>query len=238
MLKSLLKIQIVVLVAVLTVGASVYAKKAKTNTPKLSEEQKQLLVTLNETMDRYRKTVAVESKLKQEVSNILDQTTISEGKIWLSQGKMKIRFEKPEQVDVIYDGEWLWQAQKAPEEFGGQWQVIKMKTKDLRKSNAAVALLFGKGQVEAKFSVTEMKKNKENKDQISYLLKPKDTKNSSLNKIKVVISTEDKKVIQIDLEDLAETKTKLIFADTTFGAEVNDKMFKYNPPKGAEVNTL
>ena len=202
---------------------------------KPTAEQKQQLSALNGALERYRSKVAVESKIKQEISNILDQTTVSEGRIWLSQGKMKIHFDKPEITDVVFDGQWLWQAQKAPEELGGQWQVVKMKTNDLKKSNAAVALLFGSGAVETKFNLVDTKKNK---DLISFSLKPKDVKNSALKKISVVINAEAKKVVQIELEDQAETKTKLNFADTSFGAEINDKMFKYTPPKGAEVNTL
>lgn len=201
----------------------------------VSKEQKQQLAILNGTLDRYRSTVAVESGLKQEVSNILDQTTTSEGKIWLSKGKMKIRFDKPEQVDVVFDGQWLWQAQKAPEDFGGQWQVIKMKTNDLKKSNAGVALIFDKGSVEAKFKVLEVKQKN---NEISYWLQPKDLKNSALKKILVVIDKNSKKVTHLKLEDQAETVTKLNFSETTFGAEVSDNMFKYTPPKGAEVTTL
>ena len=201
--------------------------------PAATKPQLQLL---NSTLERYRNTVAVESKLKQEVSNILDQTTVSEGDIWLSQGKMKIRFEKPERVDVVFDGQWLWQAQKTPEEFGGQWQVIKMKTNDLKKSNAAVALLFGKGVVELKFNVVEVKTG--DKNETSYLLKPKDLKNSALKKIAITIDTQAKRVLKIKLEDQAETVTKLTFSDTVFGAEVSKDMFKYTPPKGAEVSTL
>ncbi len=200
-----------------------------------SQTSKEQLSALNSTLERYRSTIAVESSLKQEVSNILDQTTESEGKIWLSKGKMKIRFEKPELVDVVFDGQWLWQAQKAPEEFGGQWQVLKMKTNDLKKSNAGVALLFDKGSVEKKFKVLEIKQNK---NEVSYFLQPKDLKNSSLKKINVVIDKEAKRVNRLTLEDQAETITKLNFFGTTFGAEVSDKMFKYIPPKGAEVSTL
>lgn len=200
------------------------------------QSNKQQLELLNSTLERYRNTVAVESKLKQEVSNILDQTTTSEGQIWLSKGKMKIKFEKPERVDVVFDGQWLWQAQQAPEEFGGQWQVIKMKTNDLKKSNAAVALLFGKGSVDLKFNLIEIKTA--GKDEISYLLKPKDLKNSSLKKISVTIDTQAKRVSKIKLEDQAETVTKLTFSDSVFGTEVSKDMFKYTPPKGAEVSTL
>ena len=201
----------------------------------LSFANTEQLSALNGTLERYRSTVAVESGLKQEVSNILDQTTVSEGKIWLSKGKMKIRFDKPELVDVVFDGQWLWQAQKAPEDFGGQWQVLKMKTNDLKKSNAGVALLFDKGAVEKKFKVLEIKQKK---NEISYFLQPKDLKNSSLKKIIVVIDKEIKKVSRLTLEDQAETVTKLSFSGTTFGAEVSDKMFQYVPPKGAEVSTL
>ncbi len=190
---------------------------------------------LNATLERYRNTIAVESGLKQEISNILDQTTTSEGKIWLSKGKMKIRFDKPELVDVVYDGQWLWQAQKAPEDFGGQWQVLKMKTNDLKKSNAGVALLFDKGAVEKKFKLLEVKTKK---NEITYFLQPKDMKNSSLKKIIVTIDKDIKKVLRLTLEDQAETVTKLSFSGTVFGAEVSDKMFQYTPPKGAEVSIL
>lgn len=200
-----------------------------------SHANTELLGVLNGTLERYRSTIAVESGLKQEVSNILDQTTLSEGKIWLSRGKMKIRFDKPELVDVVFDGKWLWQAQKTPEEFGGQWQVLKMKTNDLKKSNAGVALLFDKGAVEKKFKILEIKQNK---NEVSYFLQPKDLKNSSLKKITVVIDKEAKKVSRLTLEDQAETITKLSFSSTTFGAEVSAKMFQYSPPKGAEVSVL
>lgn len=204
-------------------------------TLKPKSDQTAQLKSLNATLERYRNTNAVESKLKQEISNVLDQNTTSEGQIWLSKGKMKIHFDKPELVDVVFDGEWLWQAQKTPEEFGGQWQVLKMKTKDLKKSNAAVALLFGSGTVESKFNIVDIRKSD---DLIAFLMKPKDAKNSSLKKISVSIHPELKKVTSISLEDQAETKTRLSFTDTSFGAEVSDKMFKYTPPKNSEVNTL
>ena len=228
MIKFVIGVFIIFFVALFAVTISSSATSAAT----IAKED---LKALNETLERYRSTVAVEGKLKQEISNILDQTTTSEGRIWLSRGKMKIHFDKPELVDVVFDGEWLWQAQKTPEEFGGQWQVLKMKTNDLKRSNAGVALLFGTGKVESKFTVAEVKKEK---SELSYFLKPKDLKKTNLKKILVVIDKEAKKVVKMKLEDQAETVTKLSFSDTVFGAEVSPNLFKYTPPKGSEVNIL
>ena len=113
--------------------------------------------------------------------------------------------------------------------------IIKATNPKKSQPHAVVAFLLGEGRISDDFSVSKEKdtddhhvtlelKPKKDADQIKWL-------NISVNKDKNEIET-------MSFEDAVGNVTELNFKDIKFNTELDAKLFKFAPPKGADVTVL
>ena len=130
----------------------------------------------------------------------------------------------------------IWVENHLPQEMGGI-QVTKINaSKKLKQKNALLAFLFDNIKAWDNFEVLDSKI----KDKLTAVsLKPK--KNQDLGevvKINLLVDTDNKILKKIVYWDELENKTEFTFSSIDFKAPINEKLFTYAPPKGANVTTL
>ena len=182
---------------------------------------------------KYIKQRGIQAQLKKETfSSFLNRPTLSQGQIWLDKSKMKIEIRKPEVSQIIVDGSRLWIIPPVPQtEIKPPPQVLHCGLRSQRaRSQPLVQWLTGGGILKHfKVSSFEFKGEK-----AVYFLKPNQGF-ESLKRSKIVISKTDQVILQISYWDLLDNETRYTLSHTKFNQKIPGKLFKYRPPKQAQV---
>lgn len=201
------------------------------------------LITLNyahagilaQTLARYQNTPMVESQIDKSVfTELLNKTKKQSGKIYLAKEKIKIEFILPEKEMLLFDGSILWTVQYLPEELGGTHQVSRTKIEKKNRSQILLGLLFDKSQFKKYFKL-ESEVVTDNKKKYSLSVLNKELK---INQVDIVINKEKKEIDSISYVDDLKNKTEFILKEQIFHKDFKKDLFKYTPPKNAQVTNL
>lgn len=184
---------------------------------------------------KYKKSALVEITVeKTVVSELLGKETKFKGKIYLSSGLFRFENNEPEKTLLVYDGSILWNEQSPPAEFPGPVQVAKSKLSKKNKSQILISSLLGQGELNENFKI---KAEKKMGDVVALTVEPK-TSELNIKQLELKIIVKTKVVSELNYKDDVGNETKMIFLNTTFKSKKNDKLFKYVPPKDAQVTNL
>lgn len=189
---------------------------------------------LKDLSKRYRESGLVEMNVEKLVkSELLGKQTNYQGKIFLMKGKFRWENSTPEKTLLVFDGLTIWSEQTPPKEFGGAVQVAKGKVDRKTASHILISSLLGT-DLEKNFTVL-----KKNKDQniLTFELRPKNS-DPSLKALQIKIDSSAHTLQEVSYEDDIGNLTTLRFSGIQFQKKSNPKLFKYQPPKGAQVTNL
>lgn len=183
---------------------------------------------------KYRNSPLVEMKVEKKVtSDLLGKTTSQNGKIFLSKDKFKWETFEPEKSLLLFDGTHIWTEQAPHKDFGGAIQVAKGKVDKKNSANILISSLFG-GDLKKNFKV--LKKTEED-NLVKLALQPSGD-DLAVKDLNVVMDKSALVMKEISYSDDIGNKTQLEFSDIQFRKKANNKLFKYTPPKGAQVTEL
>ncbi|MFS4458863.1 LolA family protein [Bdellovibrio sp. HCB2-146] len=187
--------------------------------------------TLKALSKHYRSAKLVEMKVEKTLkSELLGKETRHSGKIFLANGKFRWENTVPEETLLVFDGSTIWSVQVPPKEFGGEPQVAKGKVDKKTKSQILIASLLGE-DLEKNFKVVKDDKN----GNIEVAPKGNDLTVKSLN---LSIDTKKSELKELSYKDDIGNLTTIKFSDIQFKSKANNKLFQYQPPKGAQVSEL
>jgi outer membrane lipoprotein carrier protein len=167
-------------------------------------------------------------------SELMGTETRFIGKISISAGLFRWENTEPEKSLIVYDGETIWNEQSPPKEFPGPSQVAKAKLDRKNRSQVMITSLLGGTSVFENFTVLSEKVADKT---ATYLVSPK-TSDLKIKSLEIVILKNEKEVSQISYQDDVGNLTTMDFSRLEFNQKKNDQLFKYTPPKGAQVTTL
>lgn len=204
--------------------------KAKKEKPKKAYDS-----DLSETEKLYAAAKSVKMAVKKSlILSVLERTDTYEGIFFLSgTEKLRLEFEKPVKSIAVVNGKEFWVIEYPPADVDDKVRVLKSTLGEQSQSQVLVTSLMGRGKILDHFSV-ESKKKKDGK----ITFKMKATVPGEINKLELVVSVDDKLINEISYEDELENKTKFEFSKVEFDSDVPEKLFKYAPPKGAEISQL
>lgn len=190
--------------------------------------------TLTELSKKYRNAGLVEMNVEKKItSDLLGKTTSQLGKIYLSKNKFKWQTTEPEKSLLLFDGQYIWTEQAPPKEFGGAVQVAKGKVDKKNSSNVLISALLG-GDLKKNFKILD---KKDESNLLTLSLEPIG-QDLAVQNLSVVINKKDLLMQEISYSDDIGNKTQLEFSKVNFKKNANNKLFKYTPPKGAQVTEL
>lgn len=183
---------------------------------------------------KYRSAKLVEMNVEKVVkSELLGRETKYDGKIYLANGKFRWENTTPEKTLLVFDGATIWSEQTPPKELGGPVQVAKGKVDKKTRSHILISSLLG-ADLEKSFKV-----GKESKD--GDLVKLDVTPlydDLTVKSLNIVLNMKDKTLQQISYTDDIGNLTQMNFSKVEFKKAEKKNLFKYQPPKGAQVTDL
>lgn len=188
---------------------------------------------LTEVVSKYKKSNLVKIELTKTIkSKLLGKESKYKGIIYLSANKFRLNIEEPDKNQIIFDGKTIWNVQFPPKELPGPVQVAKAKLDKNTKKQILISSLISKEGLSKNFKVEkEVKKD----EKVLVSLTP--TQNElSVKDLEIVLV--DKKISEINYIDDVGNKTSYFFEKTDFNAKGSTQIFKYTPPKGAQVTNL
>jgi outer membrane lipoprotein carrier protein len=162
--------------------------------------------------------------------DIIDQAS---GKVYIKYpGKMRWEYEKPERQIFITDGEKLWVYR--PDD--NQVQVGKAPT--FFQGGKGASFLSDISLIREKFDIS-LKKGKQDENDPFYYLKliPRE-KTLDITEILLMVSKQSFNVVQIISIDLYGDENRIDLLNFKFGVNLDDSLFSFSIPKGADVVQL
>ncbi len=227
-------------------GNSFAVKKELTKKETLKKEavknkttKKEDLTELNAVIKKYRNAQLVKMNVTKIVkSELLGKETKFNGFIYYAAGKFRWDNDTPEKTQLIFDGQTIWNVQYPPAEIGGPLQVAKSKIDKNTKKQILVSTLISTPNVSDNFKVKNKNKEK-TKDNGVVTVFELSPKSSELGISDLKLRTTDKKSIsEISYKDDVGNSTTIQFQNIEFSKKAQSNLFKYIPPKGAQVTNL
>ncbi len=156
------------------------------------------------------------------------------GTIAISQGNFRWENTEPEKSLLIFDGQTIWSEQSPPKEFPGPVQVVKAKVDKKNKSQVIIGSLLGSGTLFENFNVIS---EKIQGDEYLYKIEPK-SKDLKISVLNLSVLKKTKEVAEISYLDDVGNLTTMKFSRIEFNKKKNKDLFKYVPPKDAQVTNL
>lgn len=189
---------------------------------------------LQDVSQKYRDTKLVEMNVEKFVkSEFLGKETKYVGKIYLTKGKFRWENTTPEKTLLVFDGAVIWSEQTPPKELGGSIQVGRGKVNKKTGSHILISSLMG---AELGKNFKAVKEEKEG-DLLKLDLVPL-KEDLTVKSLQVVIDPKDNTLKEISYKDDIGNLTTLSFSGIKFLKKEKKNLFKYQPPKGAQVTDL
>ncbi|MGZ3770298.1 MAG: LolA family protein [Bdellovibrio sp.] len=189
---------------------------------------------LQKVTKKYRDSQLVEMKVEKIVkSELLGKETKHSGKIYLANGKFRWENTSPEKTLLVFDGSTIWSEQTPPKEFGGPVQVAKGKIGKKNRSNILISSLMG-ADLEKNFKIGKQEKMG---SFIKFDVVPNNN-DLTVKSLQVLIDPSNQTMKSISYTDDIGNQTTMSFSDIKFLNKSKNSLFKYQPPKGAQVSDL
>jgi outer membrane lipoprotein carrier protein len=160
----------------------------------------------------------------------LDITDTADGQIYIRQpGCMRWEYEIPEKQSIITDGETVWLYR--PDDN----QVMTEPAETFFGEGKGGAFLADMTLIRKYFSVAL-----EAEDPAGYyvLKLTPDPPSGDIQSVTLNVSRENFSVLQVVTENNYGDETRLTFEAPEFGRELDDELFSFTPPEGAEIFSL
>lgn len=190
---------------------------------------------LQKVSKKYRNSKLVEMSVEKSVkSDLLGKETKYQGKIFVANGKFRWENTTPEKTLLVFDGSTIWSEQTPPKEFGGPVQVAKGKVDKKTRSHVLISSLLG-ADLEKNFKV--LKESKDG-DLVKLDVKPLNGEDLTVQNLQVVINPSAGTLSEISYKDDIGNVTTMSFSKVKFLSKSKQSLFKYQPPKDAQVTDL
>jgi outer membrane lipoprotein carrier protein len=138
-------------------------------------------------------------------------------------GKFRWTYQKPYEQLIVGDGEKFWL-------YDADLNQVTVKKLDAALGSSPAALLSGSNEIESGFTLTE----DGSRDRLEWLLAMPRAQDSGFEKIRMAFDTQAGLAL-MELYDTFGNKTVLKFSALQRNPEIPDRLFRFTPPKGADV---
>lgn len=193
------------------------------------------MLLLREVDQKYQKQHGIHLQLKKTIkSGMLGSTKESTGEVWLEKGKMKLVINKPQASKIIAGSQFLWIESAPPEDFeGAKVQVLRASLNSKQAKSQGLIQLLTQGGVLKYFRVSGIQKEA---DTIRFFLQP-DKQAVEFKRAQIEVDKNSKVIQVLRYWDQMDNETTFNFTESEFNKKLSANLFKYNPPKDAEVIT-
>jgi outer membrane lipoprotein carrier protein len=190
---------------------------------------------LNEVQEKYSKAKSIKMEVEKELTlSALRKTKKSSGNLSLaSNGKFRLEMKEPDKSLIVIDGQNIWVVQY-PEFKSEKTQVMHSKLKEQLKSQVLLSFLMGQGKIKKHFKILNQK---EDDGTTIIKLEPKD-EGTDLKNIELQVDSDEKIINKISYKDSLDNEISYKFSNNKFEDKTKASLFKFKPPKDAEVTEM
>lgn len=177
-----------------------------------------------DTTDTFQARFIQKSYLK-----VLGQSQKAEGFVSIKKpGKMKWDYKAPDRQILVSNDQGLWLY--LPDEK----QVTKMKVQSIYSSNTPALFLAGRGKLAESFTT-----GKVTEERGLYVVEmiPRD-KAQNLSKMVLLANKKNYQIVGSRVYDNLGNKTEMLFSDIRANPNLEEKLFRFEVPKGVELIDL
>lgn len=191
---------------------------------------------LKEVEDHYRNADSIKMDVSKKLKlKLLQKEKKSSGLIHVKKGgRFRWETKEPEHSLILVDGKFVWLVDYPPDK-DEKLTILKAANPKRSQPHALVAFLMGKGHISDEFKVKE--ENQIGKGRVRLSLEPKD-KNSQIEKLQLILNPDKKTIDEVSFDDSVGNTTYVEFSNIEFDKEISESLFKFVPPKDAEVTII
>lgn len=191
----------------------------------LAATSPQLHSLLEKLQKHYQQTNSFSAKFKETIAPAGGAKREREGTVYYRKpGRMRWEFAGQDQEIIVSDGKLLYSYQPDLN------QVVETPLEQAFRSSSAASFLLGIGKVERDFDASVPANAPA--DSLTHLaLKPKNGGDS----LEVGVDPKTLDLRTLRLTDALGDVTELTFSDLKIGAPLDDKLFAFVPPAGADI---
>lgn len=177
-----------------------------------------------ERIDSFYALFAQESEVKA-----LDKVQTAEGEVWFKKpGKMRWNYNTPNMDQIVSDGKTIWFYDQEED------QVIETPVNQVSNTESSTTLLSGLGNLKELFNAS-FSTSQDISPNGGYLIDLVPKGEEEYNKVTISVNKRDMMVNTIYLYDAFGNLTVMKLSDIKTNGKVEDKLFEFKVPSGAEV---
>lgn len=204
--------------------------------PVQAKQTEDISEVVDKIQKKYEKIDEFHAEFDQEAEvKALDTVEKASGKVWFKKpGKMRWNYSNPNNDEIVSDGKTIWYYNEQEK------QVMKSSLEKLNRETNSTTLISGLGKIKEIFHAKYAARDDISTSPESYLIEltPKENDKESeepYNKIIIAVNKQNTLVDRIYLFDPFGNKTKITLNNFSINKNISDSVFKFSPPKGAEV---
>ena len=177
-----------------------------------------------EKIDSFYALFVQESEVKA-----LDKVQKAQGEVWFKKpGKMRWNYNTPNMDQIVSDGKTLWFYDEEEN------QVIETPLNQVSETQSSTTLLSGLGNIKELFKAS-FSTSKDLNPNGKYLVDLVPKSDEEYNKVTIAVDKDNMMVNTIYLYDAFGNLTVMKLEDIKINTKVNNALFDYKAPSGAEV---
>ena len=202
----------------------------------LNSQSDELNAIVDKVQKKYESINDFHADFVQEAEvKALKKTQKAFGEVWFKKpGKMRWNYYSPTKDTIVSNGTTLWYYSQQDN------QVLQSTLSELSGDTTSTTLLSGLGKIKELFNVKKINDQGLNiKDGYLIELIPKNVDEDEIkNKVIINVNKSTSLVDTIYLFDPFGNQTKISLLKTEVNKKISNGIFKFDPPKGAEVVKL
>jgi len=168
--------------------------------------------------------------IQKSTLKAMDITDLASGKVYIKYpGKMRWEYEKPNRQIFITDGESLWVYR--PEDN----QVQTGKAPEFFKGGKGASFLSDIRVIRQKFDISLEQGSPPESDLFHHLKLIPREKTLDITEVHLTVSKQTYNVLQVMTLDFYGNENRIDLINSVFGVDLEDSLFSFKIPKGADV---
>ena len=203
---------------------------------KLRSPSKSDLAALKALDKKYQNSKSITMDLEKKLKlSILDQERKSKGRLLMSQGRLRMEIDKPDQSLVVVDKKNIWVVQYPPEELkGAALQIIRASSETKKGRSQSFIGLLAKGGITKYFKVLNTMTAQDGST--TFFLQP-EAGTTEFARAQVTLDPSSEQLRELKYWDELSNETTFVFSGISFNKKIAPDKFAYTPPKNADVTT-
>lgn len=201
---------------------------------KLRPATKEDLASLKVLDQKYKNSKSISMELEKSLKlSVMNQERKSKGRLLISQGRMRMEIDKPDQSLVVVDKKNIWVVQYPPADLeGASLQVIRASAETKKGRSQSFIGLLVKGGITKYFNVLNTMTAKDGST--TYFLQP-EAGTVEFARAQVTLDPKTSQLKELKYWDELSNETTFVFSKISFDKKIAADKFAYSPPKNADV---